>query len=254
MPDRNGWADVQQRIDSIVALLRENGFTGDAEDLAQSIVANDPISRDNIIPAYSKALDDLYDLRVAAASEARIHEIHTDLAAFPKSRRAAAAASIARLRAATHQVNADAVFTVESSPVGEDPQHDAQVNILATLLTRAGVSEDRALDLAEQIMDGDLDEQTGHYLAATAQVAVLRQMFGEEADVIEAHLAFKTFPKSRRDIAEYQIERMRGIAADESIRHHYGYINSRVVNTLLTEAGAPTGLTRGMWERNRAIA
>jgi hypothetical protein len=253
VPDRNSFADVQQRIHSIIVLLHENGYTGDSQSLAETIVANDT-NRDNVIPEYSKALDDIYDLRVAAASEARIHQVHTDLAAFPKSRRDAAAASIARLCDATHQVNAPVTIEVESSQVGDDPRYEARVNIIALLLTRAGVDESETLDIAEAIVGGDLDEQVGHYLAASAEVAALRQILGEEADVIEGHLAFKSFPKSRRDIAEDQVRRMRAIAAGESIRHHYGYIHSRAVQHLLKDAGAPTGLTRGMWELNRAVA
>lgn len=49
---------------------------------------------------YSAALDEIYALRAALASEARIIEAHLDLKSFPKSRRAFAEQQVSRMQAA----------------------------------------------------------------------------------------------------------------------------------------------------------
>lgn len=55
---------------------------------------------DTIDPHYSRALDEIYELRAALAYEARVIEAHLQLATFPKSRRRMAEEQIARMRAA----------------------------------------------------------------------------------------------------------------------------------------------------------
>lgn len=46
----------------------------------------------------SRAIDEIYQLRLLLASEARILEAHLDFKTFPKSRRQIAEESVARLR------------------------------------------------------------------------------------------------------------------------------------------------------------
>ena len=48
----------------------------------------------------SRALDEIYALRLLLASEARILEAHLDYKTFPRSRRGIAEQSVARMRAA----------------------------------------------------------------------------------------------------------------------------------------------------------
>jgi hypothetical protein len=50
----------------------------------------------------------------------------------------------------------------------------------------------------------------GHYSDALDEIYELRAALAYEARILEMHLAFKTFPKSRRRMAEQQIDRMRG--------------------------------------------
>lgn len=50
----------------------------------------------------------------------------------------------------------------------------------------------------------------GHYSDALDEIYGLRAALAYEARILEMHLAFKTFPKSRRRMAEQQIDRMRG--------------------------------------------
>lgn len=54
----------------------------------------------DIDPHYSRALDEIFELRAALAYEARVIEAHLGLATFPKSRRGIAEEQITRMRAA----------------------------------------------------------------------------------------------------------------------------------------------------------
>jgi hypothetical protein len=50
---------------------------------------------------------------------------------------------------------------------------------------------------------------------AIDEIYFLRAVLADEAAITEAHLDYKTFPKSRRKYAEEQAERMRRMAAGE---------------------------------------
>ena len=51
--------------------------------------------------------------------------------------------------------------------------------------------------------------------AAVDEIYALRGILADEAGILEAHLSYKTFPKSRRKFAESQIERMRKAASGD---------------------------------------
>ncbi len=75
-----------------------------------------------------------------------------------------------------------------------------------------------------------------HYMAALAY----------EAQIVAAYLGYATFPKSRRAVAEEQVERMRAAARGDS--HAYARVASSVRQHVLREAGASATLTRHQWE------
>lgn len=50
---------------------------------------------------------------------------------------------------------------------------------------------------------------------AVDEIYFLRALLADEADVLEAHLDYKTFPKTRRKYAEEQLDRMRRAAKGE---------------------------------------
>ncbi|KQM38374.1 hypothetical protein [Microbacterium sp. Leaf203] len=54
---------------------------------------------------------------------------------------------------------------------------------------------------------------------ALDEIYELRVLLAAEARILEAHLDYKTFPKSRRDIAEASVERMRE-GARGAVRTH----------------------------------
>lgn len=84
----------------------------------------------------------------------------------------------------------------------------------------------------------------GHYSAALDEIYALRAALAYEARVVEAHLDFKSFPKSRRAIAEEQIERMRTAATHQALSAYEG-LSHRLDE--LQRLGAGT-LTRAQWE------
>lgn len=61
------------------------------------------------------------------------------------------------------------------------------------------------------------DEEMAHYSAALDEIWRLRHVLAYEAAVIETHLGYKTFPKSRRPIAEQQVQRLRQFAGEECL-------------------------------------
>ena len=56
------------------------------------------------------------------------------------------------------------------------------------------------------------------YRQAIDEIFALRQALAYESCVIEAHLDYKMFPKSRRGIARVQVERMRRSAQGNVLR------------------------------------
>lgn len=81
------------------------------------------------------------------------------------------------------------------------------------------------------------------------EVYRLRAALAYEAAVVEAHTHLKTFPKSRRQRAADQVERMRAASRGEARR---SYASDKVLfESLLSAlrmAGADSSLTRGQFE------
>lgn len=90
-------------------------------------------------------------------------------------------------------------------------------------------------------------EMLAHYGAALDEIYRLRRALAYEAAVLKVHLDYKTFPKTRREVAEGQIRRMQDSARGKSQRA-YGGTNTASLAVALSEAGAPQSLTRHAWE------
>lgn len=88
------------------------------------------------------------------------------------------------------------------------------------------------------------------YSLALDEVYRLRGLLAYYARVTEAHLDYKTFPKSRREIAERQIENMRRAARGEAWRITYE-LPSHEPKRSLREAGASETLTRYEFEEQQ---
>ena len=93
----------------------------------------------------------------------------------------------------------------------------------------------------EQVIAGLLDE-----------VYELRRLCAYTAQAIQADLGFKSFPKSRRLLAEGRIERLRK-AANGYARHANLGVSGQVLRAALRDAGAQETLTRVQWVRERMM-
>lgn len=86
--------------------------------------------------------------------------------------------------------------------------------------------------------------------AALDEVFQLRRVLAYEAGVTSAHLSMRSFPKSRRVIAEGSVERMRA-AARGGVRPAYGDVASWAFRSAMQDAGAPETLTRAAFAAER---
>lgn len=85
---------------------------------------------------------------------------------------------------------------------------------------------------------------------AVDEIYLLRAALADEADIIEAHLDYKTFPKTRRKVAEAQVERMRRFARGEMYAATREKFNSAAA---LRRAGADDCLTNSDWAEQRGL-
>lgn len=94
------------------------------------------------------------------------------------------------------------------------------------------------------------DEGISDLSVAIDEIYFLRAMLADEAGIIEAHLDYKTFPKTRRRFAEEQIERMKRAAAGEMYAAAREKFSS---NRAIERAGITSGLTNHQWAAQRGL-
>jgi hypothetical protein len=85
-----------------------------------------------------------------------------------------------------------------------------------------------------------------HYSRALDEIYRLRSLLAYEATVLDAHLEYKTFPKSRRPIAEQQSARMRVAASGTDVTRYISHLSLRHARA---KANVPQTLTRAGWEQ-----
>jgi hypothetical protein len=83
---------------------------------------------------------------------------------------------------------------------------------------------------------------------ALDEIYALRTLLAYEAAVRAADLELRSYPKSRREIAEHAIQRMRGAARGEE---WLPYITERARRSARAAAGMPDTLTRHSWRAER---
>jgi hypothetical protein len=98
----------------------------------------------------------------------------------------------------------------------------------------------------------DYDTLLGAYSAALDEIWQLRKAMAYEAATIEAHLSLKSFPKSRRQYAEKQVEQMRAAARGE-VETAYAGCSSLSMRHAMGEAGADQTMTRLQWEAEKGF-
>lgn len=89
---------------------------------------------------------------------------------------------------------------------------------------------------------------------ALDEVYALRQLVAYEAGVREADLTYKTFPKSRRDIAKDRIQKLRSAARGRAIDVVRDLHKQRDLRYALREAGAPETMTRWEWQKGHGVS
>jgi hypothetical protein len=246
-------------------------------------IAADTFPATGANPNYARALDDIYNLRRAAAYEARVLEAHYEgLKSFPKTRLRIAEESVARLR---HLARGG--YVAEQQHIGSVPSEDgwyrldrmkdsyrrlglpetltnwayeqerpliveaddARADRIAAALTEEGLSAADARTAAERIVTLPESKPSRAYSEAITELYSLRGWFAIEAHIIDKHLAMKSFPKSRRSYAEDQRDRFAALAAGQ--RAHDD-VNHQSLGGALRQAGAEPALSRAEWESHVA--
>lgn len=94
------------------------------------------------------------------------------------------------------------------------------------------------------------EPRTGYSDLSTAvdEIYTLRSLLAYEADVLSSHLSYKTFPKSRREHAERQVERMRAAAAGD-----LSAINGLSGRMALARIGIDGALSNAKWAEQRGL-
>lgn len=98
--------------------------------------------------------------------------------------------------------------------------------------------------MTDQSIDHDV---LAHYSAALDEIRRLRIALAYEAAVLAVHLDYATFPKSRRMVAEGQVNRMRHAARGGS-QAAYADVSLLSLKHTADEVGGPAKLTRADWE------
>ena len=85
---------------------------------------------------------------------------------------------------------------------------------------------------------------------AIDEIYFLRALLADEAGILEAHLGYKTFPKTRRKFAEEQVVRMRRVAAGEMYDAAREKFDAPMA---LRRIGADPTLTNAQWVEQRGL-
>lgn len=93
------------------------------------------------------------------------------------------------------------------------------------------------------------DVPLADYSRALDEIYRLRTALAIEARATQAHLNFKTFPKSQRPYAERQIARMQAAARGDVEQAYDVELTGWQGKACLREAGAAETLTRWQWEQ-----
>lgn len=95
-------------------------------------------------------------------------------------------------------------------------------------------------------------EMMKFYSLALDRVYALRVICAVEAELIKGHVAYATFPKSRREFAAAQVVRLRRAArgeANQVVMSLSGFVTSAE----MASHGVPARLTPEMWEAGREL-
>jgi hypothetical protein len=95
------------------------------------------------------------------------------------------------------------------------------------------------------------DGMPDHYARALEEIDRLRTALAYEARVIQVHLDYRSFPKTRRPVAERQVERMTASARGQA-QAAYADTSDLALAHVRRETGIGV-LTRSQWEKGDGL-
>lgn len=104
-------------------------------------------------------------------------------------------------------------------------------------------------DLSRTLTEAAARDLLRYYSAALDEIYQLRAALASEARIVEAHLDLKSFPKSRRQFAEEQVNRMRAAARYGTRGRRYRVDRHYDAKDALRGVGAKETLTRDQFEQ-----
>lgn len=274
-----GYDDERARLDQIRSTIQEtldDVDTNTVGTITAAILRADPHPTNGLNPNYARALDDIFNLRRAAAYESRILEAHySGIRSFPKSRLAIAMDSVSQLAGTARGRIRDIYPSLHISDahgrilVGSAIKHGYRSIGLDETLTNAQyererrltvtTSEDRARIIAEALASHGISQaqllaervvaepafEIDDYSEAVTEVYAVRGLFALQAVLLDGHLAMKSFPKSRRAHAERQRARFAALAAGDRVHDDASALSLR---SALGRVGADVELSRYWFE------
>lgn len=284
-----GNADYEEhRVHIASVLLDVVGVTDTvARDIAMQVITADTFPRTGLDPNFARALDDIFALRRAAAYEARVIEAHYEgVVSFPKSRLAIAQNSVEGLRQvargnymapyrAVPRVRTEDGFTVDGMKAAfealglssnltnwqyeqERPllieSVEARAARIRAVLDEAGIGSATDREAAAlRIAALPESKPSRAYSEAVTEIYSIRGLFAVEARLMDAHLAMKTFPKSRRSFAGEQARGFAALAAGKTVRHGSSGMSlasagrDAGMSPTLSRAEFETAAANGLW-------
>jgi hypothetical protein len=190
---------------------------------------------------YSRALDEIFELRRGFAYEADGVRASMAMARFPKSEREASAGQVVRMRAIARGERA---ALASYGALGDQPLRSCLVEAGIRSLSMHSWEAERSLGFPADT-SGPAPE--GVYEKAVASVLALRRAAAYERRLISAPLGYLSFPKSRINVVEEQAGRLM-LAAQGHAEVAYAGVHSSALRSAMTTAGANTVFTRAEFE------
>jgi hypothetical protein len=194
------------------------------------------------LAAYSRALDEIFFLRRAFAIEAGYLAVSLEMKTFPKSRRLYSENLVEEMRAFARGE-------------GTALYRELRAHQLRWAQDSAGTLNGPTVDswLAEEHTTRTLPGQEATEIdpellaRAVAEIRMLRTMAARFWLLSEVPLEYSSYPKTRLPVTVGQVERLK-LCSHGKVGIAYAGFDDRELYEALPSAGAPYGLTRGMWE------
>lgn len=185
------------------------------------------------ISALPDLLDRIFRIRQAFAYESLVTGVLLDFASLPKTLRPVIETQTARLADAARGTIVKPAHAPDARTMLVCVVHDGFVDANIEVCSRWSIDHAKCRFV-------DPVDAGSEVAAAVAAINAYRVLANAEADVIESNVSYKTFPESRRQVAEDQIVRLRAVAEG---REGTAYAAVRNLDRSLRGVDAPEALT-----------